>query len=765
MNKHMGRRFFDRFEKEGGPCGFRSRANKPQKTIFMRIRTFLPALVLTLGVQSAAVADEGMWMIQQIDGIYPQMKARGVKLPAEAIYNEQAPALAGAVVAIDGGVGTGSMISHEGLLITNHHVAYSDICDLSTPEHNYLETGFWARTHADELPVRGKTVSFLRRVEDVTAEAEVLRDSMQAAGRWGIMSMRKLYADLEKRHAAETPYEVSCVGMWGGRKFYLYHYEVYRDVRLVGAPPVSIGSFGGDVDNWSWPQHKGDFALYRVYADREGKPADYSPENVPLDPGQVLRVSTRGVHDDDYTMVIGFPGRTNRYTSSYGIAERQEVRNPIVVNDRHLRMEIIKRRMEQDPAVRMKYSDTYFSLSNFADLAKWENVCLRRFDIAEKRRAEERELAAWIAADPERTKIYGDLLPSLEQGYAARREATRHLNHFRESWLGPSEALLVGNRISSYLARLDRLKIDTLDIRTKDAAGVRSNSARLRRNYDPATDRELMARMMVRFTESVPRKLWGNGLCRMYDEAGGDAYEMACDAFDHSFCTDADRFDAYFAQNRSVSEIRRDPLVRLTESVRIDRFTRGVDRAEKAAGYDVGKLESRYHQALYAFREAQGRPQYPNANSTMRLTYGRVRNVNPSDGVHCDARSTATGYMEKYDPSRYEFRVDDRMRGLLTAGDWGRWGERNKKERTTLLPVNFLTDNDITGGNSGSPVLDARGRLIGLAFDGNRESMACDLWFQPDYARTVCVDIRFVMWVIEHYAGADHLLDEIAFTE
>ncbi len=228
--------------------------------------------------------------------------------------------------------------------------------------------------------------------------------------------------------------------MWGGRKFYLYHYEVYRDVRLVGAPPVSIGSFGGDVDNWSWPQHKGDFALYRVYADREGKPADYSPENVPLDPGQVLRVSTRGVHDDDYTMVIGFPGRTNRYTSSYGIAERQEVKNPIVVTDRHLRMEIIKRRMEQDPAVRMKYSDTYFSLSNFADLAKWENVCLRRFDIAEKRRAEERELAAWIAADPERTKIYGDLLPSLEQGYAARREATRHLNHFRESWLGPERS-------------------------------------------------------------------------------------------------------------------------------------------------------------------------------------------------------------------------------------------------------------------------------------------------------------------------------------
>ncbi len=724
----------------------------------MKFRTIALAVVLTCTVRFAA-ADEGMWMIQQLAGIYPQMKARGVKLSADAIYNDQAPALADAVVAIDGGVGTGSMISHEGLLITNHHVAYSDICDLSTPEHNYLETGFWARTHADELPVKGKTVSFLRRVEDVTAEAIALREKMQAEGRWGIMSMRRLYADIEKRRAAETPYEVSCVAMWGGRKFYLYYYEVFRDVRLVGAPPVSIGAFGGDVDNWSWPQHKGDFALYRVYADREGHPADYAPENVPLNPSQVLTVSTRGVDDDDYTMVIGFPGRTSRYTSSFGITERQEIKNPIVVADRHLRMEIIKRHMERSPEVRMKYSDAYFSLSNFADLAKWENICLRRFDIAGKRRAEERELAAWIAADPERTAAYGDLLPSLEQSYAARREAERRLNHFRESWLGPSEALLVGNRLSSYLARLERLGIDTLDLRSKDAAGVRSNLARLRRNYDAATDRELLARLAVRFTENVPRSMWGEALGQMYDAANGDAARMAYDAFDQSICSDADRFEAFFACNRAVAEIRRDPLVRLTQSVRIDRFTKGVDRAEKASGHAVSKLESRYQQALYEFREARKRPQYPNANSTMRLTYGRVRALHPSDGVHCDARTTIAGYTEKYDPSRYEFRVDDWMRELIAAGTWGRWSEKG------TLPVNFLTDNDITGGNSGSPVLDSRGRLVGLAFDGNRESMACDLYFQPDYARTVCVDIRFVLWIIEQYAGAGHLLDEIALAK
>ena len=721
-----------------------------------RLRTLLAVLTL-LGLQRAA-ADEGMWMIQQLAGIYPQLKACGVRLPAEAIYNDRGvPALADAVVAIDGGVGTGSIISHEGLLITNHHVAYSDICALSTPEHNYLETGFWARTRADELPVAGKTVSFLRRVEDVTAEAAALRDEMQAEGRWGVMSMRKLYAEIEQRHASESPYELSCVAMWGGRRFYLYHYEIYRDVRLVGAPPVSIGSFGGEVDNWSWPQHKGDFALYRVYADRDGRPADYAPENVPLDPVQVLSVSTRGVHEGDCTLILGFPGRTNRYTSSYGIDERRTIKNPIVAANRHLRMEILKRHMERSPEVRMKYADAYFSLSNFADLVRWENRCLQRFDIAGQRRAEERQLAAWIAADSARTAAYGDLLPSLERGYALRRTAQRHLNHFRESWLGPSEALLVGNRLTSYLARLERLGIDTLDILAKDAAGLRSNVARLRGNYDAATDRELFIRMVRRFTDSIPHTLWGEELNRLYDAAGGDAERMAAEAFDGSVCSDADRFEACFARPRAVAELRCDPLVQLTRSVRIDRFTKGAAEAEKAAGYDIAKLESRYQEALYTFREAQGRPQYPNANSTMRLTYGRVQAVDPADGIHCAARSTVAGYIEKYDPSRYEFRVDDRMRGLIAAGAWGRWGERG------TLSVNFLTNNDITGGNSGSPVLDRHGRLVGLAFDGNRESMAGDLAFQPDYARTVCVDIRFVLWVVEHYAGAGWLLDEIAF--
>ncbi|WP_418992634.1 S46 family peptidase [Alistipes sp.] len=714
-------------------------------------------LVVLLPLAQPVAADEGMWLVNSLEGIYPRMRKAGLKIDLKAIYNEQEEALADAVVAVDGGAGTGSMISEEGLMITNHHVAYSDICALSTPERNYLETGFWATERADEIPVPGKTVSFLRRVEDVTAEAEALRAGMQAAGRWGMMSMRRLYADLEKRHGEGTDCEVSCASIWGGRRYLMYYYDVYRDVRLVGAPPVSIGAFGGDYDNWGWPQHKGDFALYRVYADADGRPAEYAADNVPLRPRRVLRIAAGGVGEGDFTMVVGFPGHTNRYASSQAIRERERIKNPIVVGNRHDRMAIIRRHMERDPKVRMAYSDAFFSLSNYADYAKWETKCLRRFDVAERRRQEEQAMQRWIEADTARRTRYGGVLGELERGYAARREAERDLNYFREAWLGPSEALLVANRVSSFLGKLDRTGRDSLRLSDRDAQAVVAGSGRLKRNYDPATDCDLLARMAVNFTAHVPRGMWGETLCAMYDAAGGDADRMAREAFDRSFCATAARYDAYFSRDRSVAEIRRDPLVALTESVRVQRFTGEVDRAEKRARVKIGPSERRYAEALYDFRAAQGVPQYPDANSTMRLSYGTVRPLSPADGIHYDARSTVAGYLEKYDPGVYEWRVDERLRRLVEARAWGRWGEDG------TLHVDFLTDNDITGGNSGSPVLDARGRLVGLAFDGNRESMAGDVWFHPELARTVSVDIRYVMWVIEHYAGAGQLLREMRF--
>lgn len=715
------------------------------------------ALMLVFLCRLPVGADEGMWLMNRLNEIYPLMRAEGLKLEAGELYNEQSPGLSDAVVAVDGGMGTGSMISREGLMITNHHVAYSDICALSTPEHNYLENGFWARTREEEIPVAGKTVSFLRKIVDVTAETQQLKAEMKAQGRWGMMATRRLYSQIEERHKADTPYEVVCASMWGGKKYYLFYYEVYRDVRLVGAPPERIGAFGGDIDNWGWPQHKGDFALYRVYADAEGRPADYSPGNVPLEPRRVLSISTRGVHDGDFSMVIGFPGRTNRYASSFFIREKQLVRNPVIVANRSDRMEIIKRHMERDPEVRMKYSDAYFGLSNYADYARWETKCLRRFDVARVRADEERDLRQWIDADPERKAEYGTLLDDLARGYEARKDAQRYVHYFREAWLGPCEALLVGNRIASYLGRLERMKQDTMYVQAKDGRSVVNNVVRIEKNYDRATDRDLFVKMAENFTANVPRDMWGDNLNRMYDAAGGDAARMAGEAFDASFCSDPGRYKAFFAQNRSVEEIRRDPLVALAESVRIQQFTGCMNRCEQCAKVEVNRDEARYAGLLYDFRAARGVPQYPNANSSMRLTYGSVGPIDAADAVHYDSRSTIAGYTEKYNPEAHEFRVDDRMRALIAARDWGRWGEKGQ------LYVDFLTDNDITGGNSGSPVLDARGRIIGLAFDGNRESMANDVWFHPQMARTVCVDIRFVMWIIDKYAGAGYLLDEMQF--
>lgn len=762
-------------------CRFRDKRTKKAKQNTMRMKRWIASALALLLAVPQLFADEGMWLMTDLGKIYPRMRAEGLKLKPAAIYNETLPALADAVVAVDGGMGTGSMISDEGLMITNHHVAYSDICALSTEEHNYLETGFWARTRSEEIPVPGKTVSFLRRIEDVTAEVEAIKERLKSEGKWGPMSMRRVYAEIEKKYAATTDCEVSCMAMWGGKSYQMFYYDVYRDVRLVGAPPVSIGAFGGDYDNWGWPQHKGDFALYRVYADRDGHPADYSTENVPLHPRRVLSIATGGVHDGDFQMILGFPGRTNRYASSFAIDEKQHVKNPIVVENRQERMAIIRRHMEQDPRVRMAYSDAFFSLSNYADYAKWETRCLQRFDVSSIRRAEEARLQAWIDADSARRAQYGDLLDYLARGYAGRRDAERALNYYREAWLGPSEALLTANRVSSYLGKLIRTHRDSLRLGEKDAAGVRNAAFRLRKDYDPATDRDLFARMAVNFTANVPREMWGDALVRMYEAAGCDADRMAREAFDASFCSTAERFDAYFSRNRSVEEILRDPLVALTESVPVQTFTRCVDRAEaksccgwgegrgkghgagqgkgrnKMGGNYLARLESAYASVLYDFRASEGKLQYPNANSTMRLTYGTVGPVSPADGIHYDSRSTTAGYLEKYNPGQYEYRVDDRLRQLLAARDWGRWGEKG------ILYVDYLTNHDITGGNSGSPVLDARGRLVGLAFDGNRESMAGDVWFHPELAKTVCVDIRYVMWVIEKYAGATWLLDELKF--
>lgn len=713
--------------------------------------------LLLCAIPALSMADEGMWMVNLFEkSIYPQMKKAGLKLDAKEIYNEQSTALSGAIVAVDYGMGTGSIISENGLVITNHHVAYGDIQKLSTPEKNYLEDGFWALDSKDELPIEGKTVMFLRKVLDVTDEVNTFRDSLLKTCITGFVGSRRIIGTMEKRYGKQTEYEVACASMWRGEKYYMFFYDVYTDVRLVGAPPVKIGAFGGEQDNWQWPQHKGDFALYRVYTDKNGRPATYSQDNQPLKPTKVLSISTSGIHDGDYAMVMGFPGRTNRYMSSWSVAQKQKITNPIIIKARRERLDIMKNHMETDPKIRLMYADKYFGLSNYADYARWENICLRRYSVIAEREKEEQQLATWISHDPERIKTYGTLLDDLKRGYQAQTEAVRQKTYYMETWISPSNLLMTGNRFAILAARMQREnKIKSVAKGDKEYNSLVMNTRRMYKAYEFNTDKELLTAMLTSFTDSVPRNMWGDYLATIYDKYNGDIKAIV-DYSTKNTCTESlESIDKFFETSRTAEDMLADPMVALAGSVSTQSFTDQVNETNDSEGVDVGRLATLYTMAIYKMRESMGIAQSPDANSTMRITYGNVGDIKPYDAVRYDYRSTIGGYKEKYNPENYEFRVDERMQNLIKSKDWGRWGEKGE------LYVNFLTNNDITGGNSGSPVLNANGNVIGLAFDGNRESMSGDIYFHPQYSKTVCVDIRFVLWIMDKYAGAGSLINEM----
>jgi hypothetical protein len=638
-----------------------------------------------------AFADEGMWMIQTIDrALEKRMRAAGLKLDGKMIYDEEKESLSDAVVALSFSC-TGSMISRDGLMITNHHCAYSDIHALSTLDHNYLEDGFWAMNREEELPVKGQAVYFLKKVFDVTPEVDRLRDSLDVASR--PMAMRRVYKLLEDKYSLiyAGQGELICSSYYNGNKYYMALYQVYRDVRLVAAPPVSVASFGGDTDNWEWPQHKGDFAIYRIYTAPDGSPAEYSPDNVPMHPRKILKISQNGLSDGDFTMVIGYPGRTNRYASSYAVEEIVQVQNPIQATFRLDQMKILDKWMNEDVAVRLKYADRYFSLSNVQEIREGEIYCYNRFGVVEAKRAEEQRLQKWLGNS--------DLIYRLGEKYDDVAGINQQIVYFQET-------IVRGTNLFRYANALSR----------GDSAIVKRELAQL----DMRVERDLLRYSLNQFFKYVRPVYWGDYLTDLHTRYKGDVDAMLNEIFDGH-------------------------LYEALTSCRITSFNQRRDQIE--AGVSKNSLEKEFKDAVYQMKLSRKEPMYPDANSTMRITYGKVRPLQPRDAISIAARTRSEGILEKYNADDYEFTLKADFRELL---------EKNRD-----IPVNFLTDNDITGGNSGSPVLNARGELVGLAFDGNKESLAGDTYFVEAMNRCICVDIRYVLWILRTYAHMDPLLAEI----
>lgn len=717
-------------------------------------RMYLAALTLAgvlLG-QATAFADEGMWLIQDINAaLEKKMQERGLKLSAGEIYNADAPgaAVSDAIVSL-GFYCTGSIISDQGLLITNHHCAYSDVFALSTPEHNYLEEGYWAVRSDQELPIPDKQVFFLKRVLDITGEVKNLREDLAKKGL--PCGMRRVSHILESKYKKDTGKEAYLNSMWAGEKYYMALYDVYEDLRLVAAPPVSVAAFGGDTDNWEWPQHKCDFAMYRVYMSPDGKPAKYSSDNVPLKPLRKLDISLDGYKPGDYTMVIGYPGRTNRYASSLETDYQERVTLPIANELRRNQMEIMRRWMDADPAVWLKYSDTFFGLSNIGEMQEGEAACLKRFGVKAIKEPEEKDLQAWIEADPARKARWGSLMSDLKKIYDETEAVERNKAYFRETFFR-------GTIIGRTIMRMNSARGKFKPMKKFLMKGVSET--------DPRVERDLLEYSVSQYFTNIDTSLFGPYQRELSAKFGTDFKAMTDYIWEGTMVASREKAEAF----NDLAQFNDDRLKKLLLDVSILDFNKTDD--DMNLRNRILALNKEYTQALYEMRNDKGIAQYPDANSTMRITYGTVGPIEPHDGVWCSWQTSTNGVIEKYDAENRDFKPSDAFMSMLKSRDWGRWAvampSSGKKAASApvgsapagTMPADFLTDNDITGGNSGSPVLNAEGKVIGLAFDGNKESLASDLYAVPGYNKCVCVDIRYILWTLDKYAGMSRIIEEL----
>jgi hypothetical protein len=691
-------------------------------------------------------ADEGMWLPLLLKAKNEkQMKQLGCKLSADEIYNVEKTSLKDAVVMLSGGSCSAEAISSEGLLLTNHHCGYEAIQTNSSVDHDYLTDGFYAKTRADELPTGGITASFLIRIEDVTARvlAEV-NSNMSESERTA--KVRQTYKTIEAEATAGTGYNASVKSFFNGNEYYLFVYETFTDVRLVGAPPESVGKFGGDTDNWMWPRHTGDFCMLRVYAGKDNKPAAPSADNVPYKPKHFLPVSLDGVKEGDFTMVMGYPGTTDRYLTSYGVQMALDLSNPAVVKIRDKKLKLMKEDMDASTEIRIKYASTYAQTANYWKYFIGQSEQLKNNNVVQKKKDLESRFQTWATADPARQAKYGSALSEIEKAYQDLRKITLNRTYL-------NEAVLQGAAVGSIAMQMSQLKEILAD--SANAAGplaeIKAEVATMYKDYNEPTDRKLMEAMISMVMADIPKEMQAPIFDTIRIKWNGNVKAFVDDLYARSIFASAAKFNA-FLDKPSLAALTNDPAAKLSSGV--------LDHYMATFRPVITEIQGRIERGNRAFVKGlqEMMPEknfYPNANSTMRLTYGSVQEYDPRDAVEFEEYTTIKGVMEKEDPTNPEFVVPAKLKELYKAGDFGIYGANG------TLNTCFISTNDITGGNSGSMVVNGKGELIGCAFDGNWEAMSGDIFFEDKIQRTISVDIRYVLFLIDKLGGAGHLVDEM----
>ncbi len=721
----------------------------------MKNKILLIVFLFTCFTARIAKADEGMWLLHLLgEQIYNDMVKHGLKLSKEQLYSLNKASLKDAIIIFGGGC-TGEIVSPEGLIFTNHHCGYDAIASASSLQNNYLRDGFWAKSKAEEIKAEGLTAQFLIRIEDVTAQVEEAVKGLSGADR--ATKIQAITAEIAKKATEGTGYEGRISSMFKGNQFLLFVYERFKDIRLVGAPAESIGKFGGDTDNWEWPRHTGDFSVFRVYMGKDGKPADYSADNVPLKPKYYLPVSIKGISDGDYAMIYGYPGGTNRYETSYGVKLKTDIENPSIVGLRDVRLKLMFEEMKKDPAVRLQLASSYAGIANYWKFFDGEAKQLLKYEVYGQKKQAEEKFVSWAKGKADYENVFGQY----EKAYQDWRPYAKHRIYMNEGILGSPLASFSASMLA--LERTLSKKDATPEEITKVTQSLTNARKKFLEKENKSSDQNILAATCRMFYTDVDATQYPKGFYEKLKTDYGDLNDentykkMAAAIFGGTTIFNDEKWNELMTKP-DLSVLQGDPAFAYVNSF-VKNFNDNYGAISTKFNSMNGELGRMY---LKGVREMNpGAKMYPDANFTMRASYGNVKSYKPRDAVFYDYVCTLSGVMQKYKAGDYEFDLPANVIQAYKAKNFGRY----KDARLNDLVVSFITTNDITGGNSGSPVLNGKGELIGLAFDGNYEALSHKIAFDKDLNRTICVDVRYVLWCIDVLGGAKNLINELSLKE